>query len=58
MSELRLAISAIVPMYFTSRFENHNGRHWWVAWIQWREKLLWSTGHRQACCRTGEHLLP
>lgn len=52
---MRYALSFVVPMYFTSRFENHNGRHWWVWWIQWRSRLLKFGGHREACCSSGVH---
>lgn len=52
---MRYALSFMLPMYFTSKFQNQNGRHWWVWWLQWRGRILVSGGHREVCCISGAH---
>lgn len=50
---MKYALSFVIPLPFTSRFVNQNGRHWWVWWVQWRNRILLRGGHREDCCRSG-----
>ncbi len=52
----RFVVSLVVPMFFTSRFVNHNGHHWWVWWLQWRDHILIKGGHRESVEAEGETL--
>lgn len=51
----RLMITSVIPLPMTSRFVNHNGRHWIVKWWHWRGRAFAKSGHRLACCASGTH---